>query len=79
VTAGDDIFDLPGVQRLSVGYEVTAGRQPMFVLPTKQGTWGVFEPPQLALLACGPEPWNNFTTAADAAKAWIAWMEKWYS
>jgi hypothetical protein len=71
-----DPFDHPGVQRLSVGYQVTVKRRSVYVLPTEQGAWSLFEGPNLAQVLLGTGP-ASFATPADAVSAWSTWMEAW--
>jgi hypothetical protein len=74
VSSYADVYDHPGVQRLSVGYSVTERGRSVYVLPTEQGTWSVFEGPRLALVSIGPGP-DRFATPVDAVNAWSTWME----
>jgi len=71
-----DPFDYPGVQRLSVGYELTTKGRVVYVLPTEQGTWSLFEGSRLAQVLLGQGP-DQFETPTDAFDAWLKYMEAW--
>jgi hypothetical protein len=76
MSAYAEVFDHPGVQRLSVGYRVTEKRRTVYVLPTEQGVWSLFEGPDLGQVLLGQGP-DNFATPLDAVNRWSTWMETW--
>lgn len=76
MSAFSDPFDYPGVQRLSVGYQVTVNGRSAYVLPTEDGRWGLFEGPRLVEVLLDPAK-AQYDSPGAAINAFVTWVVVW--